>query len=221
VLYALHGGELKPAPLFIFPTRTMSRISTKEKEFWRDSFARRIDEQIRLLRNTHAEDIRRLDERAKASAIRSLGIGPLLAARRRAEDAVAAIDRDSNVKIAKIQDEASAKKAILQSHASLATRRAIAKIRNVPLDDVAANPSYESRVIDEQIGVRQRAELDRLMRKHPIGRKLQRLSCQKDQLLDAIWLSTSSEEMARLWRKLMNLLGLSSSELEKEVARLQ
>ena len=51
------------------------------------------------------------------------------------------------------------------------------------------------------------------------GRKIVRLREEQDQLLDTVWLATSSKQIKRLWTELASLLGEQPTELQQQALK--
>ena len=51
---------------------------------------------------------------------------------------------------------------------------------------------------------------------HELGRQVLKLRAEKENLLDVIWLATSSRQVRQLWTKVAELLGEEPTHLERE-----
>ena len=68
----------------------------------------------------------------------------------------------------------------------------------------------------EALSKRQAAHQEQLLGDDPVGREIPRLEAERDQLLDVVWLATSSAQIKQLWSKVGALLGDEPTRLERE-----
>jgi hypothetical protein len=93
----------------------------------------------------------------------------------------------------------------------------LARVRGVSADDL----DCYSRVhvhpeIRAAITRRQSLHEEELLAGNELGRQVLRLRAEKENLLDVIWLATSSSQVRQLWTKVAELQGEEPSHLERE-----
>ena len=84
-----------------------------------------------------------------------------------------------------------------------------------------ANPKIFQDIADkakrEAIRELQRHVEEELLLNHPLGREVTSLQNEKENLLDTVWLATSSREVTTLWEKALKLLGEQTTDFQREV----
>jgi hypothetical protein len=70
--------------------------------------------------------------------------------------------------------------------------------------------------VSTAITKRQAVHEDELLAEHELGQRVLRLRAEKENVLDVVWLATSSSQVRELWTKVGKLLGDEPSELERE-----
>ncbi len=179
----------------------MPGLTVTEKSHWRDQIAARIEKAAEKIRAKHPALFDRVARQAHTQAPASLGLA----------DAYAELE---SIK---------AEEATLTRRKKQAQRLLIATLRGTPIDEVADSYSvrYGSELalpheVAEAITRRQSAHQEQMLADDPIGREIARLSAEKDNLLDTIWLATSPSQIRTLWSKVSELLGDEPTQLERE-----
>jgi hypothetical protein len=75
--------------------------------------------------------------------------------------------------------------------------------------------------VHKAITARQAAHQTELLAADPIGSEVARLRDERDQLLDVVWLASSSREMRQLWMKVSALLGEEPTQLERDALAIE
>jgi len=60
-----------------------------------------------------------------------------------------------------------------------------------------------------------------LLAEHELGRQVLQLRSEKDNLLDVVWLATSSVQVRQLWSRVGELLGEKPTDLEREALAIK
>lgn len=172
-------------------------LTLAEKNHWKDRLASRIDKRIEAI-YVAAPHLRGLVEReSRVAAIESL---QLMAIERRL----------SEIEVATQQLEREERK----------LRRAeLAVIRGVPVDDVTDQMlpyCGRSTEVTEAIERRRKLHAEQVLAREELGREIQRLELEKENLLDTIWLATSPAQLKQLWEQVNRLLGVTPTQLEQD-----
>jgi hypothetical protein len=70
--------------------------------------------------------------------------------------------------------------------------------------------------VSNAITKRQAVHEDELLAEDQLGQRVLRLRSAKENLLDVVWLATSSSQVRQLWTRVGVLLGEEPTELERE-----
>jgi hypothetical protein len=174
----------------------MPGLTVTEKEHWKGRIARRIDKQIDTLTAADPHLLERIEREAGQQALESLGL------------------RDLQQQIdAHEQQQAELGRRQEQLHGSL-----LARVRGVPPESITKPyHSYQhEREVASAIKRRQSVHEDELLARSDLGREILRLWLEQENLLDTVWLATSSRDVRDLWQKVSELLGESVSPLQQQ-----
>jgi len=171
----------------------MPTLTVAEKTHWKDRLSRRIDRRIETITAEDPHLLDRVHEQAHQHALESLG----LADTQRELDAV----RKEKEKLGTREDE-------LKS-------QLIARVRGVPVSQVGSTYLCDTEVINA-IKTLVEVHEEQLMKQTDLGRRIVDLRHEKDNLLDVVWLATSSVQIKELWGKVAELLGDEATRLERE-----
>lgn len=173
----------------------MPGLTVTEKEHWKDRIARRIDKRIEVLWADDPNLQERIAQEAHQQALASLGLAEMQA------------DLDEIERQEKLQE----------SRKSEIGRRMLAVVRRVPPEDIRDYYPYEhDKEIRIAVNRREAVFADRFLAASPIGQRILALRREKDQLLDTVWLATSSASIKTLWEKVGQLLGDEMTPLERD-----
>jgi hypothetical protein len=114
-------------------------------------------------------------------------------------------------------------KAALERRERTARRAMLAKVRGIPAADLEDRYYGSSDAHEAELAVNRRAAVheDDLLAENDIGREVLRLRAEKDNLLDTVWLATSSAQIRTLWTKVSTLLGDEPTVLEREALGIE
>ncbi|QDV26051.1 hypothetical protein [Aureliella helgolandensis] len=167
-------------------------ITVKEKEHWKERIGRRIDLAIEELESKEDPGFRkRIQQSAEERAWKSLGLDKLREEYKRLAQEVSQIDE----KRAQIAAE------MMKQVGSTAAPHSY---RNDPPFEVQTCVSRRREVHEKE-----------LLAENPLGQKILHLQREKDELLDTVWLATSSSQIKELWGSFAKLLSWEPSELQK------
>jgi hypothetical protein len=173
----------------------MGNLTVAEKTHWRDRIQARIDRRIEAITAGEPGLIERIKQEARVRALASLGL-------------------------AEFQEELDrivAQRAELDRRDTQIRKEMLARVRGVSADDL---DSY-SRVHDHpeiRAAITKRLAIheEELLAGNELGRQVLKLRAEKENLLDVIWLATSSSQVRQLWTKVAELLGEEPTHLERE-----
>lgn len=173
----------------------MPSLSVTEKEHWKERIAKRIDKQIEAVAAADPSLLERLAEQARQRALRSLGLAEMQAE----------------------LDTLAAQKKVSEQRERRTHRAMLAVVRRVPLEEVEeiyhSSPHGE---VNKAIQKRQAVHEEELLAEDERGKEILRWRREKDNLLDTVWLATSSQQIKELWQKVVELLDAEPTPLEKE-----
>lgn len=173
----------------------MPGLTVTEKEHWKDRIAKRIDKRIETISAQEPNLMDRVHRQARERALASLGLSQLQAE-------LDQVDREQ--------------KALQRREAAL-DRQMLAQVRGVPPETIDPNDMYRhDQEVNRAIETRAKVHEDDLLAESETGRKILELRNERDNLLDTVWLATSSAQMKTLWSKVAELLGDEHTPLQRD-----
>ncbi len=173
----------------------MSTLTVTEKEHWKNRIARRIEKQIETITASDANFFERIDRQARQRALESLGI-----AEHQAE-----------------LDEIERQQEVLQRRERRLRKAMLAKVRGVPPEELDDHPLYRhDSEVDGAIRKRKAVHENELLAESELGQRVLHLRQEGEELLDVVWLATSSKQIKQLWAKVAELLGAQQSQLHRD-----
>ena len=173
-------------------------LTVAEKNHWKERIAKRIERAIQELLAEHDPTFMvKIDQQARARTIDSLGIAESC---RRLDEIKAAI------------------KAIEAERAQISER-----INQSLIPSSEYTQSYYDgssrmeRVIKERQGIYEKE----LLNESPLGKKLLTLKREQEELLDTVWLATSSVQIKNLWNQVNKLLGQAMTDLQSRAVQIE
>jgi hypothetical protein len=124
-------------------------------------------------------------------------------------------------KLQPVLDEIETQKDALRHRKTQTYRKMLAKVRNEPLRKVSDDPYCPERDIDAAISVKRTCEIDRILAESPRGRKILALRTEKENLLDTVWLATSTKQIKELWQQVDAMLEGQQTKLQEEAHRIE
>ena len=178
----------------------MAGLTLGEKEHWKERIAKRIDQRIEtVLAKADPTLLQRVEKDAQARAYKSLGID----GQQRELDA-----------IKKQKEELEQRERRL-----LAEQNAIVNGTSVEreLEDSAY---YDRNSVENAVDARAKALESEILAESEIGRQVLSLREEKDNLLDTVWLATSSSQIKELWEQVNTLLEIKPTALEEKALKI-
>ena len=180
----------------------MSSLTLGERNHWRERIAKRIDQRIETL--VAKEDpllLQRVAEQARARAHESLGID---AQQREYED------------IQKQKEEIERRERRLR-----AEQRAIINGTSVEVE-IERGGSYGryDHEVDSAVSARAKALEADILAESDLGKRVLSLRAEKDNVLDTVWLATSSSQIKELWEQVNALLEITPTALEEKALQI-
>jgi hypothetical protein len=172
----------------------MPNLTVKEKEFWRDRIARKIDKKIEAVSSRDPNLQARVAARAHQRALESLGL------------AVMQAELDAFEK--QEQELETSRRRVQQAM--------LAAVRRVPVEE-ATEAWYGQlhREIVQAIDKRRVVHEQEFLAEDDNGREVLKLRQEKEDLLETIWLATSPGEVRSLWAKVIEFLGDEQTTLQR------
>jgi len=176
-------------------------ITVAEKTHWRDRIAARIDRRIEtLVAKTDPTLLQRASEEARKKAYESLAI-------QAQQQELEAIQKE--------KEEFERRERRL-----LAEQRAI--INGTTVEQELERGGYYRYDSDVENAVKSRAkalEAD-ILAESDVGKQVLTLRDEKDNLLDTVWLATSSSQIKELWEQVNTLLEVTPTALEETALKI-
>ena len=175
-------------------------LTVKEKEHWKDRIGRKINiaiEQLKLSDDA-SDELDRIESEALKEAESSLGLAePLERFRELVEQRQSQSERLESV--------------LLEIRQKLGSKNSSGNYFGTDL------PHWV------QAKINQRAKLHRstLLTESEIGRKLLKLEREKEELLDTVWLSTSTKQIKQLWSDVAEMLKVEQTDLQKQAIAME
>jgi len=170
-------------------------LTVKEKDHWRERIARRIDQTIDELECKEDPTFRqRLAEKADSEAWKSLGLGELHA---EVEKINAEIKRSEDRR-SEIYDQ------MLRIVEGTSETTHYYRSRGYPCQ------------VTESVKRHSLVHQRELMASDPLGKRILQLEREKEELLDTVWLATSSAQIKDLWSRFIDMLNWEPPELQRQ-----
>jgi hypothetical protein len=178
----------------------MAGITVSEKNHWRDRIAKRIDHRVETL--VAKEDptlLQRVEKDARDRAYKSLGIDTQ-------QREMEAIQKQKEELEKREQRLLAEQKAIIQG--------------TKPEDELDNGPYCRSNVVEDAVDSRAKALEADILAESDLGRRVLSLREEKENLLDTVWLATSSTQIRQLWEQVNSLLEITPSVLEDKALKI-
>ena len=166
-------------------------LTITEKNHWKERIAQRIDKRINQIKCANPKVFQDIAGKAKQQAISNAKLTKQFGRIEEIEATTKTLDRE---------------------------KESLLKEAFCALFGKDTSPYYSMRNdIDVRIKELQRHVEEELLLKHPLGREVTSLQNEKENLLDTVWLATSSREVTTLWEKALKLLGEQTTDFQREV----
>ena len=180
----------------------MGQLTVKEKEHWKERIGRKIEKAIETL--VSKEDpgfLTRVESDAERLAYDSLRLTVL---KQQFEDAE---KQEEKLKVQK---------------RSLWIEMLVTVTGKSPHDYGGAYHfgGFEPQEVKSAVSRRQAVHEEQLMEADPLGRQILALRQEREELLDTVWLATSSSQIKELWQRVADLLEQPPTPLQKKALSL-
>ncbi len=171
----------------------MAGLTVAEKEHWKDRLSKRIERRIEVITAEDPQLLDRVHEQARQLALESLGLAET-------QRELAAVRKEKE-RLDEREDE-------LQT-------QILSRVRGVPASQVGSTYGCDTEV-NKAIRPRVEAHEEQLLKDSDVGRRIVELRREKDNLLDTVWLATSSAQIKELWGMVATLLRDEPTRLERD-----
>jgi len=161
----------------------MAGLTVAEKKDWKERLSKRIDRPIEVITAEDPQLLDRVRGEARQRALESLG----LADNQRELDDI----RKQREKLDEREEELK--------------NQLLARVKGVHPNEVGSTYGCDTEV-NKAIRPRVEAHEEQLLKDSDVGRRIVELRREKDNLLDTVWLATSSAQIKELWGKVATLL---------------
>lgn len=174
-------------------------LTVKEKEHWKYRIERRIDRRIKEIQASEPAQVwSDMDRQARQMAWDKLGI---------------AAQAQELERLEKLREQ-------LKRDEQRLWRTTVAMLRGVDLSDVKDDWSVQSEV-EREIAKHKELILEQLQAAHPKGQQIQQLQQEKDELLDTVWLATSTSQIKELWSQIAEGLQSTVTPFQKKAIAIE
>ena len=175
-------------------------LTLGEKNHWKERIAKRIDHRIEtVVAKDDPALLQRVAEEARNKAYKSLGI-----------DA----QRQELQQIEKQKEETERRERKLQ-----AEQRAVIKGTTVEKELENSYCRY-SNTVEDAVAARAKALEADILAESDLGKQVLALRAEKENLLDTVWLATSSIQIKELWEQVNALLEVKPTALEEKALKI-
>ena len=176
-------------------------LTVREKEFWRERIEKRIEQRIQtLVAKGDPTLLERVSKLAKQGAYESLGIAA----------------QQTELEQIKKQKEALDKR----ERRLQAEQCAIVTGTSVEQELERRGGYYGRDDVDRAIDMRAKALESDILAESELGSQVLTLRKEMDNLLDTVWLATSSSQIKELWQQVNALLELAPTALEQKALQI-
>lgn len=180
----------------------MSRLTTKEKEHWRGRIAKRIDRAIDQLWTQEAGLKSQFEQAARKAVESRFADLPI----RQHNEQV-----EKRAELSRRQKEAGRKETSLKRKVIDGFGIEVSSYSS----DFEINDVYNKLMtpkIDNAMQV--------VMASHPTGKRIVQLKREKEQLLDTVWLATSTVQIKELWSKFLDVVEDEPTEMQRNAIEM-
>jgi hypothetical protein len=179
---------------------TMS-LTIKEKEHWKDRIAQKIEQKInRLVSSTQRNYLKNVAELARSKAIESVGL------------------------VENERQQAELERTVEQSNAELERLKIAfgAAITGLSVEAIVAKGIWRTKeLIDSEFRTLTIQQERLIMQGDELGREILKLRDEQEQLLDTVWLATSTMQIRQLWQGVHELLADQPTALQTTAINIE
>jgi hypothetical protein len=178
----------------------MPGLTVTEKQHWKDRIGKRIDKKIEAISAEEPNLLDRVHRDGRERALVSLGLSEM-------QKELDGIERQENE---------------LEKRKQQIEKAMLAHLRGVPIEDIDDYQAYRyEQELSGAVNRRQAVHEDELLAESEIGQQILKLREEKENLLDTVWLATSSKQSKDLWSKVASLLGDSQTQLQRDALAIK
>jgi hypothetical protein len=175
-------------------------LTVAEKEHWKERIGKRIEHRIEtLVAKKDPTLLQRVAEQARERAYNSLGIFAQHVELQQIEKQKAELDR--------------------RERRLKAEQRAI--IRGTPVEQELEEGYYHENMVESSVTARAQALEADILSESELGKQILALRAEKDNLLDTVWLATSTSQVKELWEQVNSLLQITPTNLEDKALKIR
>ncbi len=175
-------------------------LTVAEKQHWKERIARRIDKKVEILLAADPNLMDRIHRDARQRALQSLGLA------------------DWQAELDTIERQ----KEQLEKRTGQVLKAMLAHVRGVPTDDLedTCYGYHREEEVKSAVAKRQKIHEDELLAECDTGKEVLRLRQEQEDLLDTVWLASSTSQLKALWSKVNALLGTTPTQLERDALEI-
>lgn len=176
-------------------------LTIKEKEHWKDRIAQKIEQKInRLVSSKQRNYLKNVAELARSKAIESVGL------------------------VENERQQAESERTIEQSNAELERLKIAfgAAITGLSVEAIVAKGIWRTKeLIDSEFRTLTIQQERLIMQGDELGREILKLRDEQEQLLDTVWLATSTMQIRQLWQGVHELLADQPTALQTTAINIE
>lgn len=173
-------------------------LTVTEKNEWKRLIENRIDRRIERLWNEAGDLKKDLKDKAHQAVLHEMGLHTLLAELEQLKELSKQAEKRVEAKSAEIH-----RKVLGETWTELPYRRN---------DDISR--------IDSTVDSRVKTKFQDLAATTAVGAEVQKLQKEREQILEAVWITTAPSELRKLWAHLKSIVGDDQTELETVAASI-
>jgi hypothetical protein len=176
-------------------------LTVAEKEHWKERIGKRIEHRIEtLVAKKDPTLLQRVAEQSRERAYNSLAIFAQHVELQQIEKQKAELDR--------------------RERRLKAEQKAI--IRGTPVEQEMEDAYYRyENVVEDAVSARAKALEADILSESELGKQVLALRAEKDNLLDTVWLATSTSQVKELWEQVNALLQVTPTQLEDKALKIR
>lgn len=172
-------------------------ISISEKQHWKERIEKKIKLRIHSLKSQDPALFKEAEVVARTTAIDSLGISDDLDQIEQLKSQIETLENQKRDKGVSIIERLSGEPAMKGYYSEYEFRNSL----------------------DNLLKTHIQKKLKDFLQASPLGREVAKLESEKENLMDTIWLATSSRQMSDMWTKVLKLLAEESTAFQQEILK--
>jgi hypothetical protein len=175
-------------------------LTVAEKNHWKERISKRIDKKIEVLLAAEPNLMDRIHREARQRALQSLGLA----------------DWQNEL------DDIERQKESLEKRSQRVLTAMLAHVQGVPVEDLedTCYVYHRDEEVKSAVAKRQKVHEDELLAECETGKEVLRFRQEQEDLLDTVWLASSTSQLKTLWSKVNALLGTTPTQLERDALEI-